>query len=102
MIKIWLKADPISQLRYVHRWQVIDRKIVDNIAIDASRPQRKDILYIPNHKLPTKFFLQYKRYIVDDNNNIILGPKFYEKYPEKLSTSIEQSVLLEQQRQLRS
>jgi hypothetical protein len=93
MLKIYIKEDIESKLNYVYKYQGIDRSNIDNVDIDGQRPKRPDILYIPYDKLPSNFFLHYKRYIADDNNNIILGPKFYEQYPEQTIQIMEQSVL---------
>jgi hypothetical protein len=81
MIKIYTQVDQETKLRYIQKWQVIQRKAIDDMDNQGRRPRNPSIFYMPEKKVPTKFYKDYRKYIVDEYNTILLGPKAFEKFP---------------------
>jgi hypothetical protein len=79
MIKVWTDTTNQWSVRQIVKWQAIDRVKIDKIASNANRPKAPTIYYFSSKKLPKDFYLNYKKYILDDNDRVILGPQSFEK-----------------------
>jgi hypothetical protein len=72
MVKLWYTKDQ-EGLKRITKWQIVTRSTMNRF-VKSSPIEEPNIIYRASSALPSKFYQNFTRYIVDDTNAIVLGP----------------------------